>query len=77
MAARAAADAIQKLEAKLPVRSARMPAMAGPMIWPKPKMKVMKPNAASARSTPTYSLTAATMMDGMDQAQMPKKPIER
>ena len=65
------AAAMAKLEEKLPVLSASTPAMDGPVIWPMPKMNVMKPNAARALSGPTYSLTAATIMDGMDQATMP------
>jgi len=71
MARPAKAAAMKKLEEKLPVFSASMPAMEGPEIWPRPKMKVMNPKAARALSMPTYSLTAATMMDGMDQATTP------
>lgn len=49
----AKAAAIQKLDLKLPVFSASIPATAGPVIWPKPKMNVTSPNAAAALRAPT------------------------
>ena len=67
---------MKKLEEKLPVLSASTPAIEGPVIWPRPKMKVMNPKAASAFSGPTYSLTAATMIEGMDHATIPKKKMD-
>jgi hypothetical protein len=57
--------AITKLEKKPPILSASMTAIEGPVIWRRPKMKVM-----SFFSGQIYSLTAATMMGGMDQATL-------
>ena len=49
----ASTAAMEKLPEKLPVLSARIPATAGPMIWPKPKIKVTNPNACPALCAPT------------------------
>jgi len=53
MAAAAKTAAMEKLPEKLPVLAARSPATAGPVIWPKPKIKVTRPKAWPALWAPT------------------------
>lgn len=73
-AARAAV--IMKLEEKLPLCSASIPATAGAEIWPREKMKVIKPKTLAALCGPARSPAMAAMIEGIAQAVIPKQPIE-
>ena len=51
--------------------SARVPAMAGPAIWPRAKIKVIMPKIRAVFAGPAKSPTKAAIMDGTLQATIP------